>query len=215
LPLLSALADGEATAAELAELRPHLRSCPACRATLRECHAMPSSVAALVPPALVGLAVAAPHGSLADHAALALHALAERATLLAGRAQAMFDAAPTAKLAAVAASTAALAGGGVVLEQATQAPAAPQRVAAVAPGHIGLAPIAFPSSRGSGARRMSHAVRGEFASAPSGPSEFTPHAAPTAEFASASTSASGGSPRASAAGAGPSPPPSRPSHSSA
>ena len=53
LPLLSALADGEATASEVAELRPHLRSCPACRATLRDVHAVPAQVALLVPPAVV------------------------------------------------------------------------------------------------------------------------------------------------------------------
>ena len=38
-PLLSALVDGEASADELAELRPHLRNCASCRATVRELHA--------------------------------------------------------------------------------------------------------------------------------------------------------------------------------
>ena len=52
-PLLSALADGEAGADELASLRPHLKSCLSCRARLREYRAAPSRVAALVPPALV------------------------------------------------------------------------------------------------------------------------------------------------------------------
>ncbi|MEA2442513.1 MAG: hypothetical protein QOH76_3937, partial [Thermoleophilaceae bacterium] len=35
-PLLSALADGEATAKDMAALRPHLRTCLSCRAALRD-----------------------------------------------------------------------------------------------------------------------------------------------------------------------------------
>src|SRR5215207_10457699 len=50
-PLLSALADGEASAEQLAILRPHMRTCLSCRARLREFRATPARVAALVPPA--------------------------------------------------------------------------------------------------------------------------------------------------------------------
>src|SRR5215217_5394770 len=50
-PLLSALADGEASAEQLAVLRPHMRTCLSCRARLREFRATPERVAALVPPA--------------------------------------------------------------------------------------------------------------------------------------------------------------------
>ena len=50
-PLLSALADGEASAEQLAILRPHMRTCLSCRARLREFRATPERVAALVPPA--------------------------------------------------------------------------------------------------------------------------------------------------------------------
>src|SRR4051794_5296958 len=53
-PLLSALVDGEASAEDMAALRPHLRGCLACRATLREYRAAPARVAALIP--AVGLA---------------------------------------------------------------------------------------------------------------------------------------------------------------
>src|SRR5436305_8336254 len=53
-PVLSALADGEASAEDMAALRPHLRGCLACRSTLREYRAAPARVAALVP--AVGLA---------------------------------------------------------------------------------------------------------------------------------------------------------------
>jgi RNA polymerase sigma factor (sigma-70 family) len=48
-PILSAVADGEAGAEDLALLRPHLRTCLACRARLREYRAAPAKVAALVP----------------------------------------------------------------------------------------------------------------------------------------------------------------------
>src|SRR3954449_769705 len=48
-PLLSALVDGEAKAAELAQARPHLRNCSACRATLRGLRESPAPLAALLP----------------------------------------------------------------------------------------------------------------------------------------------------------------------
>src|SRR6188508_1975599 len=48
-PLLSALADGEATPEQLAELRPHMRTCLSCRAALREFRAAPGRVASVVP----------------------------------------------------------------------------------------------------------------------------------------------------------------------
>lgn len=213
LPLLSALADGEATAAELAELRPHLRACAACRATLRDCRELPAHVAALVPPALATVAAAGSHPSLADHAGVALHALAERATLMLARAQGAFEAAPAAKLAAVAASTAALAGGGVAIEQATHAVAARPHVAAASAGAWSsagarLGPIAFPSGSALAAAAVGgrdRVPRGEFAPAPPSPSEFAPHTAPRAEFAAASSAGAGRSPRASAAAAQPDP----------
>jgi RNA polymerase sigma factor (sigma-70 family) len=204
LPLLSALADGEATGAEVAELRPHLRACSACRATLRDCHALPARVAALVPPALAAAAAAPAHPSLLDHLGAGLQALAERATLLAARMQGALEAAPAAKLAAVAASTAAIAGGGVALEQASHAPAAQRREAAatVPSGGAGLAPSAFPVHAAVASARAAPRARdprGEFAPPPAGPSEFAPRPAPRAEFAAASSASAGPSPPASAA----------------
>jgi RNA polymerase sigma factor (sigma-70 family) len=194
LPLLSALADGEATAAELADLRPHLRCCPACRATLREFHAAPAHVAALVPSALLPLGVSS-GDSLAGHVEVALHALAERATLLTARFQGAFDALPGAKLAAVAASTAALAGGGVALDHATRgAPAT--HVASRASGAADLAsnpirftsivaPLPTPLAARVPHRRSRSAPRAEFGRrARAAGAEFAPRGAPTAEFAS-------------------------------
>ena len=46
---LSALADGEGSAEDLAAVRPHLETCLACRARLREFRAVPARVAALAP----------------------------------------------------------------------------------------------------------------------------------------------------------------------
>jgi RNA polymerase sigma factor (sigma-70 family) len=48
-PLLSRLVDGEASAEDMALLRPHLRSCLACRATLRDFRDTPAQVAAFLP----------------------------------------------------------------------------------------------------------------------------------------------------------------------
>src|SRR5215216_2486471 len=62
-PLLSALADGEATAEQLALLRPHMRTCLACRARLKAFRAAPARVAALVPPAALVVAGAGPLGT--------------------------------------------------------------------------------------------------------------------------------------------------------
>jgi RNA polymerase sigma factor (sigma-70 family) len=86
-PLVSALADGEASEEELATVRPHLRGCLACRARLREYRSAPARAAAAVVP--VG-------------------ALASLWESLRGAAHA----AGAHKAAAVVASTAVLAGGG-------------------------------------------------------------------------------------------------------
>jgi RNA polymerase sigma factor (sigma-70 family) len=48
-PLLSAYCDGEASAADAAAVREHLRACAACRAAMRAYRATPAAVAALAP----------------------------------------------------------------------------------------------------------------------------------------------------------------------
>ncbi len=48
-PVLSAMADGEATAEQLLEVRPHLRNCPACRATIRAFHATRDDIQSVLP----------------------------------------------------------------------------------------------------------------------------------------------------------------------
>ena len=52
-PLLSRFVDGEATADDMALLRPHLRGCLACRATVRDFREAPARVAAFAPLVLV------------------------------------------------------------------------------------------------------------------------------------------------------------------
>ncbi len=214
LPLLSALADGEASAAQLAELRPHLRSCPGCRATLREFHAAPGQVAALVPPALVALAPAA-GGSLAGHAEVALHGVVERLTLAAARVQGALEALSGPKLAAVAASTAALAGGGAALQHASGGQPGPSRaptaqVAAAPATGMRLLTISapLPEQRApSSARRPRRAPSSsEFGAEPTASPEFASRTTSPPEFASAPVAKTA----AAAASSSPAPPTSPP-----
>ncbi|MEX2195840.1 MAG: sigma-70 family RNA polymerase sigma factor [Thermoleophilaceae bacterium] len=108
-PHLSALADGEASASDMAALRPHLRSCLSCRATLREFRAAPQRVAALVPAAAIGAGPAGTPGWLDSLLGWA----GDRTASLTLKAQSAVEIVSAQKVAAVAASTAVLAGGGV------------------------------------------------------------------------------------------------------
>jgi RNA polymerase sigma factor (sigma-70 family) len=210
LPLLSTLADGEASARDVADLRPHLRGCSSCRAMLRDFHAAPAQVALLIPPAIVQAAAGRPHGSLLGHAEVVLHALAERATLLTARVQGAFEALPATKVAAVAASTAALAGGGVAIEHANHVHGARPADVASAPAPTvsqGLTTSVFPRGAGgdvtSSHRTGRTASHGEFGRRePSVRPEFPPQAAPAStEFGSAPSVTGGGSEPAQAASA--------------
>ncbi len=128
--VLSAMADGEATAQQLLEVRPHLRNCASCRSSLVAMRDGGRAVAALLPPA----------APLAAGAGL----LAKLATLGGG------GSLLPSKLAAVAASTAVLAGGGVALEhrlgdepaRAQERPAAE----AAAPRETSAAPLPTPTT---------------------------------------------------------------------
>jgi RNA polymerase sigma factor (sigma-70 family) len=112
-PVLSAVVDGEASARELAAVRPHLRNCPGCRALLAELRRADATIGLVLPPALLaglGAAAAAGGGAAAvtgGGAAVAAAGAGGGGALATG----------VGKLAAVAASMAALAGGGMVLEQ--------------------------------------------------------------------------------------------------
>jgi len=115
-PLLSAMADGEASAEELSVLRLHLRGCTACKATLRDYRDTPVRVRDLSAP----LAAAGLVSLLGDRAWSFMRSL--------------FEGAFAQKAAVVAASTAAVAGGGAATMQAAgdappQRPAEPRTVA--------------------------------------------------------------------------------------
>jgi RNA polymerase sigma factor (sigma-70 family) len=108
-PLLSAFCDGEATHAEVAELREHLRACTSCRATLRTYRAAPAAAAALAPAlplhrALLGRA----HDALAELAGRFGGSRSGDAALpqLAGGSSGGLGAAALAKVAAVCIGTA-------------------------------------------------------------------------------------------------------------
>jgi len=122
-PLLSALADGEADAAAVARLRPHLKTCLRCRARLREFRAAPQRVAALVPVALpagedgMRRLLESAVGAVQQKAEALLAATHHKAAVLSERAQTAAELVTGQKVAALAASAAALAGGGTAVDQ--------------------------------------------------------------------------------------------------
>ena len=134
LPVLSAMADGEASPEQLLDLRPHLRNCPGCRATLRALRDSAKPLAALFP---VPLVVADPEAGdrVVSLLMRAYEAVAggvhERAVHSVAKAQVLIEASASGKVAAVAASAAAVAGGGyATVERSADRPAAASRTAA-------------------------------------------------------------------------------------
>jgi hypothetical protein len=115
-PLLSALADGEANAEQLGRLRPHMKTCLACRATLRAFREAPEQVAALSPPAAL-LASDPGGGPLRSLVESIVGAAQQKAAVVGERAGAVAELATGQKIAAVAASAAAVAGGGTAVDQ--------------------------------------------------------------------------------------------------
>jgi hypothetical protein len=133
-PLLSALADGEATVADMTLLRPHLRTCLVCRARLRDYRAAPARVAAMAPPLAAGGLLALARDLLAA-LGVRWHQAAE---LVTGH-----------KVAAVVASSAALAGGGAATVATVSDERALPGARAVAPARTtdrpASAPVAQPA----------------------------------------------------------------------
>lgn len=178
-PLLSAVADGEATAEDLLALRPHLRACPACRATLRTHHDAPSEAAALLPLGLVlaPAAAAVAHGPrLPGLPGFLTRAHEVVLSVSPAKMQAAVDAAWSGKAAALAASTVALAGGGVaVTSEILEHPLA-------APPHA-----ARPSVRARTVAR--HALPARSIAASGAPAPASPRPVPRPQPAPASTPA--------------------------
>lgn len=124
--LLGAIADGEAGAGDLAQIRPHLRRCRACRASLRAQRLARGRLAILLPgPLLAGAA-----GGPDPPGARILSRLGEAIFDLLGgrmpsagpRSGVALDLGASGKVAAVAASVTALAGGGLAAVRADLGP---------------------------------------------------------------------------------------------
>ncbi|HEV2075467.1 MAG TPA: sigma-70 family RNA polymerase sigma factor, partial [Thermoleophilaceae bacterium] len=141
-PLLSTLADGEATAGDMAVLRPHLRSCPACRATLRRFRDVPRRIAVLAPVAIVF----APRREDSEWPRW-LQSLGgwveDRAALVAVKVQAAFEGSSSGKLAAAAASAVAIAGGTVAVLEENPIEPPPAIAAPPEPESERIAPVAL------------------------------------------------------------------------
>src|SRR4051812_40863986 len=104
--LLSAIADGQATADDLTRVRPHLRHCAACRATLKALTDAERALGMLVPAGALAAVEPQPAGSLVLRAYEAVvTGLGDRLS----RAHALMEALLSSKAAAVVASTAAVA----------------------------------------------------------------------------------------------------------
>jgi hypothetical protein len=202
-PLLSALADGEASAEQLALLRPHMRTCLSCRARLREFRAAPERVASVIPPA--GLVVSG-GGTLRNVLESLVGATQQKTAAMGDRLHAAAELATGQKLAAVAASAAALAGGGTAIDQLAnhRGPPQPAQVRneqAHAPDAQPRAPTPAPPPPDQSPAAGPELPEGG-ASAPPAPKPSPPPPDPATEFApTGSAQASSGSP--------PAPPPQR------
>jgi hypothetical protein len=133
------MVDGEATPPQVAELRPHLRRCSGCRATVRELHKSAASLAAILPvPVTVlverrGVHVPGLLSRLYEALAGGFH---ERVGGSVVKFQAAIDAAGSGKVAAVAASAAAVAGGGfTAVDRVLEHTRAPESRATAGPSH--------------------------------------------------------------------------------
>ena len=115
LPVISAMVDGEASADQLLELRPHLRNCPGCRATLKSLQDSAEPLAAVLPVPLVGT-IAGGEEQLTSLLTRAYETVVggfhDRAIYSFTKAQSVLEAASASKMAAVAAASAAAAAGG-------------------------------------------------------------------------------------------------------
>lgn len=131
MPILSAIVDGEATQAQILELRPHLRNCPGCRGRLKAMRDSSEPLTAVLPLPLAAVAVSS--GEPVSNLVLRMYeaiagGLHERAAYSVTKAQVLLETSAAGKVAAVAASAAAVAGGGYVsVEQSADSLARTER----------------------------------------------------------------------------------------
>jgi RNA polymerase sigma factor (sigma-70 family) len=186
-PHLSALADGEADADDLAALRPHLTTCLICRSRLREFRAVPARVAALAP----GAALAADGGgSVRSMLESLLGAAQHKAAAFGERAHGAVELATGQKVAAVAASAAAIAGGGATVDQLNQPESRARTPAAVVKKEKVAQPVAPPAAAPKpAAAPPASTVKPPVAPAAPPPAPPKPAPSPAAEFAPAAAPA--------------------------
>jgi RNA polymerase sigma factor (sigma-70 family) len=173
-PALTAIAQGEATAEQITDARPHLRNCPACRAQLKALHRRP--LTAMLPIGLVSVL-----GRLSG--------LVER--LLPGGEASMAAANGTKLAALLATGAAATAGGGFVMAQERAQPHhAPTRpvhttTAPAAPGRTFAAAAAAAASTTTARASVAHAAPSRSSSAHRAARRHVVarHAAKSSEFA--------------------------------
>ena len=115
-PLLSAVCDGHAGDEQERTVRAHLSSCQGCRATLRAYRSAPARLAELVPPAAV-LPLLERAGVWTRFADWLSAGGGDRVGALGAKLQQSAEMVSAQKAAAVVASTAALAGGGVAVQE--------------------------------------------------------------------------------------------------
>ena len=108
-------------------LRPHLKTCLACRAKLREYRDAPARVAALFPPVALAAGGSGDGGPLRGLIEALVGATQDRAVALGERVHTATELATGQKLAVVAASAAAVAGGGAAVEQVALPDGVPAR----------------------------------------------------------------------------------------
>jgi RNA polymerase sigma factor (sigma-70 family) len=156
LPVISAMIDGEAKPEQLIDLRPHLRNCPGCRATLRALQDSSAPLAAVLP---VPLAVVTAHTG--DQVASLLTRLYEmiagglhdRAATSLTKVQAVVETTAAGKAAAIAGAAAAVASGGYATVERSMVEA---RVEGAKPASKKVQPVAHraPTTMTSQAHRI-------------------------------------------------------------
>ena len=189
LPVISAMIDGEAKPEQLIDLRPHLRNCPGCRATLRALQDSSAPLAALLPVPLAvvtantGDQVTSLLTRLYEMIAGGLH---DRAATSLTKVQAVVETTAAGKAAAIAGAAAAVASGGYATVERSMVEA---RVEGAKPASKKVLPIAHeaPAIVTSKAHRVRVRPAAVVAS-PRSSIEFEPPRAqpPTPEFSSIS-----------------------------
>jgi RNA polymerase sigma factor (sigma-70 family) len=188
LPVISAMVDGEATSEQLIELRPHLRNCPGCRATLRTLRDSSEPLAAIMPIPLLATTTADSAERVSNLLTRVYEMVAgglhDRAATSVTKVQSLVETTAAGKAAAIAGAAAAVASGsyatverGMLDGRAERAPApiveGERRPTKQLPAH---SVEASPSARTAPSTTKSPIRRGEFRSV------SEPYSRPAPEF---------------------------------